>query len=1121
MEVSAIIHILTGRAGTGKSQAIIEKIRENLETNENIITLVPEQFSYEFDQKLYHALGVSQFNRLQTHSFRSLAREISRNYGHPSDGMTYADDITRYTLLYQAVLYTGVQTHQLQMLEKQSLRPAFLIDLSTLFAQFRQDGITQEILLQKSAELSGRLGIKLCDILTIFQEYNALLDQHHLKDTESDLTTATAIANGQDAFLGDVFFLDEFVSFGEDEYEMLTYIFSACKDIYIALRTDNDDINPISLFSSVNDTLYRIHQIANQLHIQITITSYNTPHRFATDDLAHLSCHIFQTPQSYEKDTSHLHLMEALSPNEEVDFICTTIRHLLYNDSTLHCQDIAILTNQIDAYQSILEVAMKRYELPYHLDEKQSVRYIPLIVYLQTLLTILQRKKPSTELFIRLGKTGLTSCTIEEASTLENYCYLWQIDGDTWTKPFTGGDDAEFNENLRQKLFTPIEKLHKSCKGEQSGDTFCHTFYTFLEKMEIQQKQDEILRQYTNLEDRMSRTEEWTFTWNSMIDILEHMENLYTDVIMDFPQFCAIFAALLQNIQRAIPPQTLDAIFISDGKTARLNAPRVVFLIGVCEGIFPAGVSGSTLFSERDCERLETIQISVKKSTEVQIAQAQLYAYSQLTAPSQELYISYPFVDAMQQKCYPSSIFAQIQRLFPQIEIKSCASYTPNYYATTCAAAYVQYIQNYDKQSTELVPIRDILLQNPIYHERLESLSHIAQTQVGNVDAPLFHIDNTQRMRAHIGNTVTLSASSLERYQLCPFSYFCRDILRIRGRERIQLAGAESGNLVHTCLEQILCTHDRDAFLAMTPEEMHHEIDKYTTIYWEESLGGSFSKNGRELATYEHVVKNIFLVLRRLQEEFSQSAFIPRYFELMINSDNYDFPPLELTTKQGKVQLIGKVDRVDICQEKDSEWVRVVDYKTGVKNFSLGNLYYGIDMQMLIYLYTITAENTALSQAQPAGVLYMPASGIASDELRMYKVSPQKHYNETYQMHGILLNNAHVLKLMELDTQGAYVTGKLTSSNVIDEKSGIFLTKEQMEQMRTYVFDTLINTADNIYSGEIDANPLAMTGRDPCSYCIYDGVCGVNSTMRCRSVLSSSKATKAMIEILENFEEGK
>ena len=613
-----MLHMIIGGAGCGKSTRLMERVQAQVAAGERVITLVPEQFSYEFDQKLYRILGPKAFNQLETHSFKSLARSVFQRFGCVPDGRKNADELTRMALLYQAVTAVSEREKKLRLLGRQCRQTSFLSELSAMFAQFRRNGIQPEQLYSSSALLNGRLQEKMLDLFEIYQKYDQLLAQHHLKDTETDLTETAVIANGQDAFLGDVVCLDEFESFTEDEYAMLDVLLSSCKDVYIALRIDSTSAAPFSLFETVQGTMLRLKQLAAKLHISVETERCETPYRFQSEELRWLNQHIFRNTLPFTGDAPHLHILEAQSPEEEANYVCATIRRMLAQDTALRCRDVAVLSNQMSDYKSILETAMERYALPYYMDEKESMCYTPFLVYLHTLLGLLQNTKPDTELLLRLGKTGMTSCTPEEIAVLENYCYTWQIEGKTWNTAFTGGS-CEDAESVRKKLLSPLQSLREKLRGFHTGAEFCRLLYDFLTEQEIEEQLNQQLMAIAEEEQRMQTQEEWALVWNSFVEILEHLTLLYQEWELELPEFCAILSSLTSSIQRATPPRTLDAILISQGSTARLNAPKIVFLLGVCEGAFPAFPGGSAVFSDRDCQTLEEMELPVAKLSLIHI----------------------------------------------------------------------------------------------------------------------------------------------------------------------------------------------------------------------------------------------------------------------------------------------------------------------------------------------------------------------------------------------------------------------------------------------------------------------------------------------------------------------
>jgi ATP-dependent helicase/nuclease subunit B len=666
----------------------------------------------------------------------------------------------------------------------------------------------------------------------------------------------------------------------------------------------------------------------------------------------------------------------------------------------------------------------------------------------------------------------------------------------------------------------PLETLKRKCSEKQTGVSFCKVLYQFFMEQQVEKRLSRQLLSIEDMQKRMEQQKEWIFVWNTVMEMLDHIASLYETVELEFSAFSTILSFLICSIERAVPPKTLDAILISDGTSARLNAPKIVFLLGVRDGAFPITPSGSGIFSQRDCSALAALNLSVVKPKEVALADARLDAYKLLSAASQQLYLTYPVVDVSHQKCYPSAVLTQIQRMFPNenslkqnAKALGCA-----YYAGTLHAAYYQYVQNFGENTEDTASIESFLQENDFYAKRLQALKSFTGGQNASESEPIYQISNPNLMTEYLGDTLNFSASALERYQKCPFSYFCHDILRLRQRQHIQLSGASGGSLIHYCLEKLLKAYDKESFLQLSETVLFRKVSSYAQEYWNEFMGGNFSKSNRELAIFHHTIQDMLPMLLHLQEELRQSCFVPYQVELVIEPGKADFPPLELFTNEGqRIQMCGKIDRVDLCRDGEKTWVRIIDYKSGEKTFSLGNLQYGLDMQMLIYLFSITAENAALSDAIPAGVLYLPSGKIKKDIKREDKITMTKHWNDTYRMNGLLVKDPALIPLMEREGSGIYIPGTLDENGQIKEDGATFLSLTQMKYLREYVLTQLKHTAEEIYHGTIDAFPLEFENQLCCTYCDYRNVCGSDFCHKRVTEGTKKDRNKRVFETLEQM----
>lgn len=1111
-----MIDFITGGAGSGKSYILMQKIKDSIIDNRDICVIVPEQFSHEFDKKLYKHIGANLFNQIETHSFTSLSRAIFQKLGTIGEGCDYINDYTKTAIIFQAIQKAGQSEKSLNFFEKQYQKQDFLDEVSKFIQNFRRCGITASELYDKTCDISGRLKYKLLDLIQIYKNYEILLEEYHFKDSLTDITEAAAIANGNDYFLGKTFFIDEFESFTEDEYDMLQVIIDNASDVFITLRTEDKNSMDSTLFDTVNRTMYKISDIAKKSQVDIKNEICETLYRFEHDDLCTINKNIFRSSIiENKKDANHFHIFEAHDPIEEVEYVCATICHLLRKNNDLHCGDITILTPELSSYKSILENSFERYSLPYHIDLANSVAYTPFMVYITTIIALVERLVPDTELLFRYAKTGFSNCDLISMSNLENYCYIWEIDGRTWLSPFTvETDEYPELEETRIKLLEPIQHLKNQCKLCKTSYDFCSVIYKFLELQEIDKKM-QLLLEKTTTEVSYKIKQEFEFVWNQLIEILDIIVELYKEKPIKQKEFFSILLCLLKKVEYAIPPRTLDAVFVGQTKTSRLSSPKVTFILGANEGLFPSSVSGAGLFSEKERLQLEDIDIIVSKSPQEYISDEKLAVYKTLSSASHDLYLTYPLSNVANEKILPSLVVSQALSFFNNSNeiIKTKQDIKSDYYAVTLQAAYYHYVRNFSKMTKEISAMQYVLSKDEVFKERIAYLNKIHSDLS-------FKIEDSQLVEKLFGRTITLTPSKIEQYQLCPFKFYCENGLKLYYRQKVKMRGFYTGNMIHFCLQRILSSCTKEQFILKSPTELYDIIINEADNYWQSKMGGNFSKNYREQAEYQHTVEGMYNLILHIQSEFVQSEFYPAYLELQISNSNKDFPALKIHTGKGKIiQIAGIVDRVDICNDGDDIWVRVVDYKTGTKKFSLGNVFYGLDLQMLIYLFVITMPNTLLSKAKPAGVLYMPAGKINCDIQRGSNETKESYIEKSYKMNGLILDNPHLIELMDKSESGIYIPAKSKSKTSDNYKSGNFLTEKQMKNLHKYITNKLIEASEEIYSGKFDANPLITAQRDVCEFCTYSEICGNSSHNKCRLMEGKdSDRQKAVIEELDKID---
>lgn len=1109
-----MIKFILGEAGSGKSSEVIENIKKHADEGKRILVLVPEQFSFEYERKMYFRLGSSLSNMINVLSFTRLAKLVFDTFGSRSG--EYADDNTKAVIMYLAM--NGIlKNKSLIYFTRQAGSRAFINDALSITADLRRASVSPDEFASRLAGAEEKVKDKAYDISMIYSAYDRILTEKGYRDGLTDITEAAAIANMNDFFENSVCFIDEFDSFSPDEFDMIDVMAAECSDLYISLCTPETEKNDYSLFSTVNKTFGKLKNTAEKYHVPYSVIMMEKPLRFKNEAVENLSRSVFRRKKQGVDSGGNVKITEARDLYQESDFVCSYIRYLV-QEKGYRYGDISIASRNPEDYDMILSAAMRRYEIPFFTDTERSVMHTSIVLFIRSLLELVGAKKISTDTIFRYAKTMLTPVDIEAVSVLENFCYKWNIDGGMWESEFGSTElagsekesELQYMDEQRNKLVVPLIKLRKKCSDVTAAE-MCRIIYSFLEEQKITDRVKFLISDYRNngMTDMASEIER---LWGCIMDIFSTIAEIIGEEPISADVFSELFILVLKQNRFLDPPQKLDIVSVVSAEKARLENQKVIFVMGANEGILPSSVKQAGLLSDTDKQSFEKMGIDIGKDTRRLLADERFMVYRLFSSASERVMISYSLSDSSGGTRYPSYILAQIKGMFNDNISNTASNYDILFYSPTAASAYYNYVQSRLEDSVKSASLREALMRDPYYREKIEYLESMST----DTDHRIEDISLITRL---MDKRLTVSATSFEEYNLCHFKYFCHYALHISARGQKELSLIELGNLVHSCLENILSgCESKEAFLALSDDSIRAGIKKFADEYRNENLGGNFGKNARLDAKFEKFTEDTLSLVDHLKQELSVSKFIPSKFEFEIKEEN-GIEPVKVASREGiEIILKGKIDRVDIYDDEETgeRFIRVVDYKTGVKKFSLDNIIFGIDMQMLLYLFSITGKKSPFGDSIPAGVLYMPSGKIALDRKRNDQRDVSEYLNSFYHMSGVVLQELKVLEAMEENIAGIYIPAKLNSGSKdkpeFNKVISSCLTRKQFEKLRIHTYSLLEKMADDFYGGNISASPLNYDrNKNVCSYCDYREICGNYPRVRERIIPDDAEAVKAQI----------
>ncbi len=1076
-----MLTLILGGAGCGKSYEMMNRIENAVKDGKNVHVIIPEQFSFEFDRTLYERLDSVLFNRIEVLSFTRTAKDIFIRYGGLKG--RYADDTVKNVMMFRTLAELS-ERGELCYYGKQAKSPAFVDSGLDIVKELTLSGVTAEQLTDCVERLDETVRDKAKDIALIYSEYARMLRQSGYKDSRGDITEAAARASKNGYFDGKTVFIDAFKSFTADEYAMLKAAISQSESVTVCLPTADEQTTEYSVFETVNKTVNKLVRAAEDAGVSVQKVMLKQPFRFKNPELAFYSENLLRNVRKkFEGSCKAFMVYRSADCYGEGDFVCSEIRRLVMEEGYSY-GDIAVLARQKETYSPVMESAFERYGIPFYTDESRTASHKALFIFVRTALSLAAGKKNSSEDRLRYMKTGMLGLTDEEIGIIEDFCYKWNIEGDMWEKPFEH-DNTQFGaEQIRKRISEPILELRRAC-ADTDGKGICSALTTFFDSVQLRGNLQSFFENCSS-EDAaaLSAAREVKQLWELLCGLLETLDKALADTKISLEGFAELFSSAASRLELSSPPQTLDCVRFVAAHTARLSEPKAVFALGANEGLFPYAAKQEGLFSDRDRLALEKAGITLSGGAAEKLAEERFTAYFSLSQASERLYVTYAVSDVSGKQLYPSLVITQAEGMFGKDVVTSFEKRGLLSFCTTAGAAYYQYVQNYKRDDEDSASLKAALQGIPEYAERLKYLKDLENSSE--------HYLSKEIGGKLFGKQLSLSASRFEDYRKCPFKYYCEKGLKIYPPEKVEMNSPSRGSAIHYCLCGVLREKNRAEFIAMSREDMEGLIKKHLKEYYNSDMvGGDYGKSRRYKAAFRRLADTVADILERLSEEFRQSEFMPEEFEYSFGREGSKEEPLTLVTPNGiTVYFEGMVDRIDVYRKEEKTYVRVVDYKSGVKDFLFEDLLYGINMQMLLYLFAITDQSSTgkFSKALPAGVLYMPAKDAAAG-LERDDDDIRKALNDTYKMKGTVLYDNDVITAMEKECGGVFIPVKKSKDGYSSYSK--LVTKKQLDNLRKYSYELLTETADNLAGGQIEALPLAdEKGRLPCEYCDYRSICG-------------------------------
>ena len=1110
-----------GPSGSGKSHRIYEEIMQRAaeEPGRNFLIIVPDQFTMQTQKDLVMRSDRDGILNIDVLSFGRLSHRILEEVG--TKEMPVLDDTGKSLVLQKVAADLKEQLPAMgSLLHKQG----YIHEVKSAISEFMQYGISTQDMdkLITSAQKRGALAMKLKDLKTLYRGFQDYIRDHFIT-TEETLDVLRRSLSKSKILKGSVVVFDGFTGFTPIQNRLIQELMRVCAETIVTVtigvgedpyKMDGEQ----KLFHLSKKTVADLEKLAAEAEVERGEDLFvkGGPNRFAKAPALHyLEQNLFRYQyEPYAGEQQEIHMFEALSPREEVHQTALYIRHLIREQGMTY-RDIAVVIGDLEGYASYVETEFGQLEIPCFLDRTRGIVLNPMIEYIKSALQ-LYIKDFSYDTVFHFLRSGMANISREEIDELENYVICTGARGyRTYSRLFTrrteelqgNAEESEQAEEktmerlnlIRQQFMDVVEILHMGSQ-EKAGDYVSH-LYDFLEQNQVQQKLLNYQQQFEK-EGDLSRAREYAQIYRLVMDLLDQVYELLGEEEISRQEFADILEAGFGEITVGTIPQNVDRIVVGDMERTRLKQVKVLFFLGVNDGNIPKNASKGGIISDMDREFLIESGTEMAPSPRQQMYIQRLYLYLNMTKPSEQLYLSYAKVNSEGKGIRPSYLIDTVRKLFPamSVEYPQNRSRLEQIEGRQEGARYLaEELREYVEGTLPEEERQDFYLMYRAYEADAAGRDLLTRAAFRR-----YRESGLSRIvaRALYGQQLENSVSRLETYAACACRHFLQYGLSLQEREEFGFEASDMGTVYHAVLENFagklaesnLTWWDfTEDFAAKAVKE---SVEAYAATYGETVLYSS--------ARNEYAITRMSRILTRtvltLQKHLKQGSFQPDDYELSFRfAEDLDSIHVDLSEDE-KMHLQGRIDRIDVSEDAEHVYVKVIDYKSGNRKFDLAALYYGLQLQLVVYMNAameMESRKHPDKEIVPAALLYYHIDDPTIEtpvELTDEQINEQ--ILAKLRMNGVVNSDPGVVERLDryMQDKSVVIPVEKKKDGSFSARSGV-LSREEMQLISSYVDAKIRSIGREILDGKIAANPYEKGNEEACTYCAYKKVCGFDGSI--------------------------
>lgn len=1098
-----MVYFVKGRAGTGKTKYLHDLFHSLAKSgNDKLLFIVPDNATFETANAFIEEMGRKALSYVKIYGFTTLSDYILEQTGNKH--LSFADDGIKHVVMNMAI---NEVSSELDVFKNRAKSKDLCDVMLDTMNDFKLRTISGNALTDISRKVADkRLTSKLVETGLIFNKYDEIISKSYI-DPSDKLKTATEALLNSDLFEGYTIAIDSHKAFSKLQLEMIKALIEKSENIYFSICEDENSSSIDNLFYTNYVMEQRIKTIANDINVKVEECNFESVEkRFCNSALKAIERNIFTIDKTpYSETNDDVILYTAQSIYDESDFVSREIKKLI--EAGYRYKDIAVISRHPEKYNNILDMYFKKYGISYFISKPENIDSKPLIKFVTTVFDIVNDYFNKDDI-LALLKTGLTSYSFDDIALFENYVFTWNVNRRDFFSEFTMNprgfadefldedkEELKVVEAIRADLISKLQKFDSSC-NKATGKDISYALMDLLYDLEVDKNINTLVTKLEN--EQIHSGEELCRTWNLLVDILDKLVYVTKEYQFSKRRYGELLHTYISNSDIAYIPTGIDQVTLYDATTVSFNEKEAVFVIGCNDTEFPNSVSDKGLFSFAECKVLSALHFDIADNIEEIISQENMYAYVALTRATNKLYVSHYKQELSGDVVSKSTIFSEILTACPNVKQFSFEDVDIYDHLWCDNSAFEYFTENYLNKDVDTESLEYYFLKDDNFKATIDAIRN-------NKDKTPKQIEDLELASKLFGKELNLSASKVDKFYLCKFKYFIEYGLKINERRKATIDSLEYGTLMHYVLESFLSNHSKNDYAMLSDEDVETEVNKILDTYAYLHLGGLEDKTARFLYLFKRMKKTAIALILHLSKELSQSDFVPTDFELNIGND---IPKYTLKVSDDiNISLYGSVDRVDIYEDNNDKYIRIIDYKTGTKKFSLSDILYGINLQMLIYLFAIEKNGKEkYGDITPAGILYVPAKDPkVSPDIGASEDKIEKDKNKEMKMHGVVLDNTKIINAMDKTDSGTFIPVRLTKDGNINggDKNNV-ATLEEFGLLSKKVDSLLCQMASELLSGDIKDNP-AKGRYDACEWCKFKSICGHTDTDPHRTIKTVSK----------------